>query len=298
MKRFAYILLLAGVSVQAQQIQTYRPFGTLRQQADLQQKWLMQRMNATVPTLMQKYGVEMWIVPMREYNEDPVFSSIVSPTTFAARRRTIYLFSYPCVAQRKALACDGMFEAIALGGTSQGGVYKAVRSTKPAAGPAGAQQQAQAELWGDEQWQVLKKEIEKLAFWPGQQSLFDCWINEVSSGSDNTWWERSLNESRGADIVIVLYNGQSGGAIKDGPIGICHAELDAVLTDSRKVRVIQLPLADLPKELQSMTREQQVAAVNAMRAKREAIQTEFKEKTKGFVYKPYVSDGPPPVPKQ
>ena len=161
MKRFAYILLLAGVSVQAQQIQTYRPFGTLRQQADLQQKWLVQRMNATVPTLMQKYGVEMWIVPMREYNEDPVFSSIVSPTTFAARRRTIYLFSYPCVAQRKALACDGMFEAIALGGTSQGGVYKAVRSTKPAAGPAGSQQQAQAELWGDEQWQVLKKEIEK-----------------------------------------------------------------------------------------------------------------------------------------
>ena len=161
MKRFAYIFLIAAASVQAQQIQTYRPFGTLRQQADLQQKWLVQRMNATVPTLMHKYGVEMWIVPMREYNEDPVFSSIVSPTTFAARRRTIYLFSYPCVAQRKALACDGMFEAIALGGTSQGGVYKAVRSTKPAAGPAGAQQQAQAELWGDEQWQVLKKEIEK-----------------------------------------------------------------------------------------------------------------------------------------
>jgi hypothetical protein len=46
----------------------------------------------------------------------------------------------------------------------------------------------------------------------------------------------------------VLYNGQSGGAIKDGPIGICHAELDAVLTDSRKVRVITLPLAELPKE--------------------------------------------------
>jgi aminobenzoyl-glutamate utilization protein B len=28
-----------------------------------------------------------------------------------------------------------------------------------------------------------------------------------------------------------------------------------------------------------------------------AIQTEFKEKTKGVVYKPYVPDGPPPVPK-
>jgi aminobenzoyl-glutamate utilization protein B len=31
---------------------------------------------------------------------------------------------------------------------------------------------------------------------------------------------------------------------------------------------------------------------------REAIQAEFKEQTKGFAYKPYVADGPPPVPKQ
>ena len=31
---------------------------------------------------------------------------------------------------------------------------------------------------------------------------------------------------------------------------------------------------------------------------REAIQAEFKEKTKGFIYKPYISDGPPPVPRQ
>ena len=30
---------------------------------------------------------------------------------------------------------------------------------------------------------------------------------------------------------------------------------------------------------------------------RAAIQAEFKEKTKGFVYKPYISDGPPPLPK-
>jgi len=30
----------------------------------------------------------------------------------------------------------------------------------------------------------------------------------------------------------------------------------------------------------------------------EAIQAEFKEKTRGFVYKPYISDGPPPLPKQ
>ncbi len=31
---------------------------------------------------------------------------------------------------------------------------------------------------------------------------------------------------------------------------------------------------------------------------REAVQAEFKEKTKGFVYKPYIAAGPPPLPKQ
>lgn len=36
-----------------------------------------------------------------------------------------------------------------------------------------------------------------------------------------------------------------------------------------------LPLADLPKELQSMTREQRVAAVDAMRKQRESIQSEI-----------------------
>jgi aminobenzoyl-glutamate utilization protein B len=30
---------------------------------------------------------------------------------------------------------------------------------------------------------------------------------------------------------------------------------------------------------------------------REAIQAEFKQKTKGEVYKPYIPEGPPPVPK-
>jgi len=125
----------------------------------MQQAWLDERMKTVLPALMKKHGVDMWVVPMREYNEDPVFSSIVSPTTFAARRRTIYLFYDPCASVRGA--CTKPFERLAMGGTSQGGVYQAIRSTKPAAGPAGGQVQAQAELWGDEQWQVLKTEIEK-----------------------------------------------------------------------------------------------------------------------------------------
>ena len=65
MKQLAYLLAFASASLQAQQIQTYRPFGTLREQADLQQRWLVQRVNGILPTLMQKHCVEMWVVQMR-----------------------------------------------------------------------------------------------------------------------------------------------------------------------------------------------------------------------------------------
>jgi peptidase M24-like protein len=146
-------------SQQVEEIRTYRPFGTLREQAVLQQRFLEQRMTTVLPTLMRKHGIDLWVVPMREYNEDPVFSSIVSPTTFAARRRTIYVFFDGC--RDKPAGVTGCFQRLALGGTSQGGVYEAMRSTKAAAGPAGGQAQRQAELWGDEQWQLLKRVVEE-----------------------------------------------------------------------------------------------------------------------------------------
>ena len=118
-------------------------------------------MLTVLPLLMRKHGVDMWVVPMREYNEDPVFSSLVSPTTFAARRRTIYVFFDQCAARGASTTPTGCtVERIALGGTSQGGVYQAVRSTTAAAGPAGTRGAAQAELWGDAQWQVLRKAVE------------------------------------------------------------------------------------------------------------------------------------------
>ena len=59
----------------------------------------------------------------------------------------------------RAAVTTACVERIALGGTSQGGVFEARRSTKAAAGNVGRGQQA--ELWGDEQWQVLKAVIEE-----------------------------------------------------------------------------------------------------------------------------------------
>ena len=136
-----------------------RPFGTLREQATLQQSWLEKRLKTVLPGLMRKHGIDMWVIPMREYNEDPTFTSLVSPTTFAARRRTIYVFFDKCAADKRVDPGDGScIERIALGGTSQGGLYEAVRSTIAVSAAVGGRQ---AELWGDAQWQVLKDVLAK-----------------------------------------------------------------------------------------------------------------------------------------
>ncbi len=161
----------APLAAQAPRPTPERPFGTLRAQAERQQGWLAERLRTVLPALLRRHGVDMWVVPMREYNEDPVFSSLVSPTTFAARRRTIYVFFDRCAGRDSAAAARDTacrVERLALGGTSQGGVYEAVRATKTIPGPAGASVAAgsgtntrQAELWGDEQWQVLKRVVEQ-----------------------------------------------------------------------------------------------------------------------------------------
>ena len=142
----AVLVLTVGAGASAAQ---KRPFGTLREQAALQQQWLEKRLTTVLPALMRKHGVDMWVIPMREYNEDPTFTSLVSATTFAARRRTIYVFF--------DRGPEKGVERIALGGSSQGGLYDAVRASITIAGIGGRQ----AELWGDQQWQVLKGVIEE-----------------------------------------------------------------------------------------------------------------------------------------
>lgn len=146
----------ASASVSAQ-TPLPRPFGTQREQAAMQQAWLKARLDTFLPALMRKHGVDMWVVSMREYNEDPVFKALVAPETFAARRRTIYVFFDKCAAAGLPLSA-ACVERIALGGTSQGGLYDARRATVAAAGDVGRGQQA--ELWGDDQWRALKDVIE------------------------------------------------------------------------------------------------------------------------------------------
>lgn len=153
--RATALLTVAAPSLLAQPA---RPFGTLREQATLQQSWLDKRLKTVLPSLLRKHGIDMWVIPMREYMEDPTFTSLVSPTTFAARRRTIYVFFDKCAESRRPDPGDGScVERIALGGASQGGLYEAVRTTKQVDAAVGGRQ---AELWGDEQWKVLREVVQ------------------------------------------------------------------------------------------------------------------------------------------
>lgn len=122
------------------------PLPPLREQASIQQDWALRRVTEVIPMLMREHGVDMWILSMQEYGEDPVFWAIKAPTTFAARRRSIYVFFDRGPGQE--------LERLALGGGSQGGVFEAYQSSRPS--PRGDQ----AELVGDEQWRLLRELVE------------------------------------------------------------------------------------------------------------------------------------------
>jgi hypothetical protein len=181
----AAALLLAVAPVQGQE----RPFGTQREQADVRQEWLRLRLERVLPRLMREHGADMWIVPVREYNEDPVFRSLVSPTTMAARRRTIYVFHDPG---------DGRpVERIAIGGTSQGGLYTVVRDPDAITGTAGTQQRA-AEPFGPEQWKLLTTVVRERD--PEAIAINVSHTHAFSDGLTLGEWE-GLREALGPDYA-------------------------------------------------------------------------------------------------
>ena len=53
---------------------------------------LEDRFNALLPKLMDRAGLDMWVLISREYNEDPVLKTMLPATWLNARRRTILVF--------------------------------------------------------------------------------------------------------------------------------------------------------------------------------------------------------------
>lgn len=86
----------------------------LRQQAAIRNGWLKERLDGFLPTLMQREGVDMWIIAAREYNEDPVIMTFLPEPAMAARRRTILVFTQQA---------DGTVERLTLDRYGHGDYY-------------------------------------------------------------------------------------------------------------------------------------------------------------------------------
>ncbi|MCR9244696.1 MAG: aminopeptidase P family protein [bacterium] len=63
-----------------------------RRQTEVVNGLLRDRLDNLLPELMRAAGLDMWIVINREYNEDPVYLTLVPEPVFAARRTTILVF--------------------------------------------------------------------------------------------------------------------------------------------------------------------------------------------------------------
>ena len=135
----AFVLSVTAWPAVAQEIPQ---LPSLREQVEIRQGWLEQRLETVLPRLMRENRIDMWIVQMSEYNEDPVFRALVSPTRFAARRRSIFVFY--------DRGPDEGVERLALGGGDQGGAYTAIREPD---NPG-------RELYLDAQWRMLREVVE------------------------------------------------------------------------------------------------------------------------------------------
>ena len=63
-----------------------------RERAKVMNGWLRWRLDNIIPKLMRREGIDMWLIINREYNEDPVYMSLVPEPTMTARRTSILIF--------------------------------------------------------------------------------------------------------------------------------------------------------------------------------------------------------------
>lgn len=85
------LLCCIGLTAMAQ----VDPILSERRRAEVIDQILEDRINNLLPTLMEKTGIDCWVLISREYNEDPVLKTFLPATWLSARRRTILVFYHP-----------------------------------------------------------------------------------------------------------------------------------------------------------------------------------------------------------
>jgi len=67
----------------------------MRERAQVIDEIIDERIETVLPGLMERTGIDMWVIISREYNEDPVLKTFLPSTWQTARRRTILLIYNP-----------------------------------------------------------------------------------------------------------------------------------------------------------------------------------------------------------
>ncbi len=68
---------------------------SLKEQAAVYDGWLRDRLDGLMPELMRREKIDMWLVICEEYNEDPVYLSLVPFASLSARRLSMLGFFDP-----------------------------------------------------------------------------------------------------------------------------------------------------------------------------------------------------------
>ena len=91
MKKLCLILICISFSAFSQDFAVL----SQQQQSEIIDQWLGERLETVLPEMMERSGIDMWLVISREYNEDPVIKTLLPSTWLAARRRTMLLMYKP-----------------------------------------------------------------------------------------------------------------------------------------------------------------------------------------------------------
>jgi Xaa-Pro aminopeptidase len=110
MRKFIlFLLLINGYQFSLAQVLSER------EQSRVVDEILHERFTVLLPQLMERTGIDMWVVISREYNEDPVLKTMLPSTWLSARRTTMLVFNYDPktkTVEKSAIARYNVGEAI------------------------------------------------------------------------------------------------------------------------------------------------------------------------------------------
>lgn len=66
----------------------------LQTQGQIRDSWLEERIETLLPMLMERSGIDMWILISKEYNEDAVLKTMLPSSWLSARRTTMLVIHY------------------------------------------------------------------------------------------------------------------------------------------------------------------------------------------------------------